>query len=130
LGIESIAEGVEADRQRAQLQAMGCDLLQGYLIARPMPLPDLLRWLAEPSAPGRSSGDEANARPAQPSLPSWRKTARFPRPMVAACNGREVGARSRANLPRAAATIARKRVPTALSARSQEQGPGISEALR
>jgi predicted signal transduction protein with EAL and GGDEF domain len=70
LGIESIAEGVEADRQRAQLQAMGCDLLQGYLIARPMPLPDLLRWLAEPSAPGRSSGDEASARPAQPSSPS------------------------------------------------------------
>lgn len=45
LGIESVAEGVELAAQRAQLRSQGCDLIQGYLIARPMPLPELLDWL-------------------------------------------------------------------------------------
>lgn len=44
LGLNSIAEGVETVEQRDWLKTHGCDSLQGYLIARPMPEPELLRW--------------------------------------------------------------------------------------
>ncbi len=37
LGIEVVAEGVETTRERDALLALGCDLLQGYLFARPAP---------------------------------------------------------------------------------------------
>jgi len=37
LGLEVVAEGVELMEQRTRLEALGCDLLQGYLISRPLP---------------------------------------------------------------------------------------------
>ncbi|MBK1618637.1 hypothetical protein CKO42_09360 [Lamprobacter modestohalophilus] len=45
LGIDSIGEGVEQDAQSTWLESIGCDLLQGYRIAHPMPLNDLIVWL-------------------------------------------------------------------------------------
>ena len=36
LGIEVVAEGIEAPEQLDQLRAMGCDLGQGFAVARPM----------------------------------------------------------------------------------------------
>ena len=36
LGLETVAEGVERDDQRAALSALGCDFAQGYLFGRPM----------------------------------------------------------------------------------------------
>jgi diguanylate cyclase (GGDEF)-like protein/PAS domain S-box-containing protein len=45
LGIDSVGEGVEQVAQSAWLASIGCDLLQGYSIAYPMPLNDLLAWL-------------------------------------------------------------------------------------
>jgi diguanylate cyclase (GGDEF)-like protein len=41
LGMQVIAEGVEHAAQADQLDALGCDAVQGYLIARPQPLEDL-----------------------------------------------------------------------------------------
>ena len=41
LGLSSVAEGVEIKGTLDLLYAMGCDLAQGYGIARPMPLADL-----------------------------------------------------------------------------------------
>ncbi|HEX7354726.1 MAG TPA: EAL domain-containing protein [Mycobacteriales bacterium] len=37
LGLSVIGEGVETESQRAELAAIGCDLAQGYLFARPGP---------------------------------------------------------------------------------------------
>lgn len=45
LGLSVIAEGVETEAQRAHLQAIGCDGLQGFLLARPQPLNAWLRLL-------------------------------------------------------------------------------------
>jgi diguanylate cyclase len=47
LGLKVTAEGVEQAEALAALQGMGCDLAQGYFIARPMPLNDLLTFLAD-----------------------------------------------------------------------------------
>ena len=41
LGISVTAEGVELTEQMAQLEAMGCDRAQGYLIAKPLPAADV-----------------------------------------------------------------------------------------
>jgi predicted signal transduction protein with EAL and GGDEF domain len=49
LGLKVVAEGVETADTLALLTGMGCDIAQGYLIARPMPLEDLLAFLG-PSA--------------------------------------------------------------------------------
>ena len=45
LDLEVIAEGVETEAEKALLIAHGCDLYQGYLLARPMPVADFERTL-------------------------------------------------------------------------------------
>jgi EAL domain-containing protein (putative c-di-GMP-specific phosphodiesterase class I)/GGDEF domain-containing protein len=45
LGLKVVAEGVETEGALMRLSAMGCDLAQGYFIARPMPLGDLQSFL-------------------------------------------------------------------------------------
>ena len=40
LGLTVIAEGVETQAQRDHLHRQGCDAYQGYLLGRPMPLPE------------------------------------------------------------------------------------------
>lgn len=45
LGLRTVAEGVETDEQRDFLQARHCDALQGFLIAKAMPIEALLDWL-------------------------------------------------------------------------------------
>lgn len=46
LGLAVVAEGVENHAILEALASLGCDRAQGYGIARPMPAPDLERWLA------------------------------------------------------------------------------------
>ncbi|MFZ4516991.1 MAG: putative bifunctional diguanylate cyclase/phosphodiesterase [Microthrixaceae bacterium] len=48
LGIVAVAEGVETDDQRDFLTEAGCDLVQGFLFAPPLPRPAFERFLAEP----------------------------------------------------------------------------------
>lgn len=38
LGLHTVAEGVETEQQLEALRALGCDSVQGYLIARPLPI--------------------------------------------------------------------------------------------
>lgn len=45
LRMEVVAEGVETQAQRECMVELGSDLIQGYLIARPMPAPQLAEWL-------------------------------------------------------------------------------------
>jgi EAL domain-containing protein (putative c-di-GMP-specific phosphodiesterase class I)/GGDEF domain-containing protein len=45
LGLQVTAEGVEDDKVIALLSMMGCDLAQGFGVAKPMPLGDLLDFL-------------------------------------------------------------------------------------
>jgi len=42
--LEVVAEGVETDEQYAIVRRLGCDLVQGYFIARPMPADQLRTW--------------------------------------------------------------------------------------
>ena len=55
LGMKVTAEGIETEMAMALLAGMGCDIGQGYFIARPMPLRDLLMFLkADVAAPTKS----------------------------------------------------------------------------
>jgi EAL domain-containing protein (putative c-di-GMP-specific phosphodiesterase class I) len=47
LGLRVVAEGVETVDTWRALQALGCDLAQGYLISRPLPGDELTRWLEQ-----------------------------------------------------------------------------------
>lgn len=47
LGMKVTAEGVETETIASLLAALGCDSIQGYLIAKPMPLEELETFLAE-----------------------------------------------------------------------------------
>jgi diguanylate cyclase len=45
LGIETVAEGVETEAAWLTLADLGCDIAQGMLICKPIPLPELVDWL-------------------------------------------------------------------------------------
>jgi diguanylate cyclase (GGDEF)-like protein len=47
LGMHVIAEGVETPEQLAVLRSLGCDQVQGYLFAKPMPADDLFKFVME-----------------------------------------------------------------------------------
>ncbi len=51
LGLAAVAEGVETEEALARLADFGCDIAQGYLLARPMPADQLDAWLAAGSPP-------------------------------------------------------------------------------
>ena len=47
LGLTVTVEGVENEAELACITACGCDLIQGFLLARPMALPDFEAWTAQ-----------------------------------------------------------------------------------
>ena len=51
LGLSVVAEGVENQRAWDLLDAAGCEIAQGYHLARPMPFGDLVGWLADRPEP-------------------------------------------------------------------------------
>jgi EAL domain-containing protein (putative c-di-GMP-specific phosphodiesterase class I) len=46
LGLEVVAEGVESENCLDVVTEMGCDIVQGFLLARPMPADEFLGWSA------------------------------------------------------------------------------------
>lgn len=56
LGLKVVAEGLETAEQQEWLARHGCDLVQGYLISRPLPADRLYGWLAETAATGTGEG--------------------------------------------------------------------------
>jgi predicted signal transduction protein with EAL and GGDEF domain/DNA-binding response OmpR family regulator len=56
LHLRVIAEGVETERQLEVLHQLGCDLVQGYLYARPLSAEAFLHWLRQPVHPRPASG--------------------------------------------------------------------------
>ena len=47
LGLRLVAEGVEDQQALDLLESWGCDLIQGYLISRPMAVDDVLPWMQD-----------------------------------------------------------------------------------
>ena len=45
LGFQTVAEGVETAEQLEMLREAGCDIIQGFLFAKPMPDGDFIAWL-------------------------------------------------------------------------------------
>ncbi|PSN78025.1 hypothetical protein C8B47_19015 [filamentous cyanobacterium CCP4] len=50
LGLPTVAEGIETPAQMAALQAMGCDIGQGFLFSHPLPLTEALGLVGQPLA--------------------------------------------------------------------------------
>jgi diguanylate cyclase (GGDEF)-like protein/PAS domain S-box-containing protein len=50
LGLAVVAEGVETQQQRDYLERQGCDLLQGYLLGRPVPAEAFMALIGCPAA--------------------------------------------------------------------------------
>ncbi|MDX5329225.1 MAG: EAL domain-containing protein, partial [Marinobacter sp.] len=46
LGYTVVAEGVEDEETLALLEDMGCDLIQGYILTRPLPFDGLVDWMS------------------------------------------------------------------------------------
>jgi EAL domain-containing protein (putative c-di-GMP-specific phosphodiesterase class I)/GGDEF domain-containing protein len=71
LGMKSVAEGVEDKDIADWLRERGCDLLQGYWIAKPMPFAEWSQWLSandpraqeSPSQQRKIPKDETHASP-------------------------------------------------------------------
>jgi EAL domain-containing protein (putative c-di-GMP-specific phosphodiesterase class I) len=47
LGLKVVAEGIETEAAAVRLRDFGCDIGQGYLYAKPMPIDALDRWLED-----------------------------------------------------------------------------------
>jgi diguanylate cyclase (GGDEF)-like protein/PAS domain S-box-containing protein len=52
LGLLAVAEGIESDGQLASVRELGCDLVQGFLFAKPVPAEQLRSVLLEHGADG------------------------------------------------------------------------------
>jgi len=47
IGLQVVAEGVEDERQKTYLEHYGCDIIQGYLVSRPLPELKALSFLED-----------------------------------------------------------------------------------
>jgi diguanylate cyclase (GGDEF)-like protein/PAS domain S-box-containing protein len=59
LRLQVVAEGVETEAEQAFLRSHGCDMVQGFLHARPVPAPEFEAWLASGAAPAGREGATA-----------------------------------------------------------------------
>jgi EAL domain-containing protein (putative c-di-GMP-specific phosphodiesterase class I) len=62
LNMKVIAEGVETNEQLEYLRTLGCDGVQGFLFAPPVPVPEFTELLAEDTLEGEL-GAHRGSRP-------------------------------------------------------------------
>jgi diguanylate cyclase (GGDEF)-like protein len=63
MGMNVIAEGVESEALLKELMMMGCDIVQGYHISRPLPAEEFIEWTHQSKwklAAFRSGRDDSN----------------------------------------------------------------------
>src|SRR4029450_4298995 len=78
MGLVVVAEGVEDEATLERLRTLGCDMVQGYFLSRPLPMEQVAAWMRGPN-PGRV-GEPAGLRrgvepPAVDSAPGRRREA-------------------------------------------------------
>src|SRR5262249_42542161 len=76
LSLRVVGEGIETDPTLDWLDQAGCDVAQGFLLARPMPLAELTIWLQRhprrslaPATPGECPAANALLSPRCPGAP-------------------------------------------------------------
>jgi diguanylate cyclase (GGDEF)-like protein/PAS domain S-box-containing protein len=70
LGLVAVAEGIESEGQLDSVRAVGCDVAQGFLFARPAPAVEITKLLTERRPQGTSPGRSARRLRAAPALGS------------------------------------------------------------
>ena len=60
LGIKSVAEGVEDEEDLDLVKSQGCDIVQGYYFAKPMPPEEFIPWARDYSASLNRSHNPSN----------------------------------------------------------------------
>ena len=75
LGLSTVAEGVETPQAWAKLRELGCDEIQGYVLARPLPAEQIPSWITEHRdtidrhpAPAPTSAEQPTALPVPSAL--------------------------------------------------------------
>ena len=71
LGMQVVAEGIELTSQMSSLRALGCELGQGFLFARPMSFDSVSNYLEDAG----SGGSVLRLPPAEPEQPEARSDA-------------------------------------------------------
>jgi diguanylate cyclase (GGDEF)-like protein len=66
LGVTVVAEGVESEAVRSELQALGCDLGQGFLLGRPMAPAAFADWMRQREHPRRPIPAQAGVPVTEP----------------------------------------------------------------
>lgn len=64
LELHTIAEGIETPDQKMLLTRLGCDIIQGYLLSKPRPLPEILDWMRKQEKSTLTSESLSPASPA------------------------------------------------------------------
>jgi predicted signal transduction protein with EAL and GGDEF domain len=73
LGLRVVAEGVEDEATWQELATLGCDSLQGYYLARPMPAAELTAWLVAQPQPSPPTTDPSAEESSLAPLPAQRR---------------------------------------------------------
>jgi EAL domain-containing protein (putative c-di-GMP-specific phosphodiesterase class I) len=80
LALVSVAEGVESEADLDLVARLGCDVVQGYLIGKPMPAHEVSAWVAAASRDGATGLQWPERLPPQP------RAARIGSRMPARCS--------------------------------------------
>jgi EAL domain-containing protein (putative c-di-GMP-specific phosphodiesterase class I) len=71
LGLRVVAEGVEDPATRDELDALGCDAIQGYYVSRPVSADDLISWLQQQGARPDPQPHHLNRVRRHQAAPTW-----------------------------------------------------------